>query len=61
MLNLFHQCPACGGKLVITECKCSNCQLQMRGEFTPGSFAALSSEQLVFVQVFLRHEEISAR
>lgn len=54
MMNMFHQCPGCGGKLIITECKCSNCQLQMRGEFVPGSFALLPEDQLAFIRVFLR-------
>jgi hypothetical protein len=54
MLNMFHQCPACGGKLIITECKCANCQLQLRGEFLPGEFANLSEDQIAFIRVFLR-------
>jgi hypothetical protein len=54
MIKLFEQCPACGGPLVITECRCANCQLQLRGEFTLGSFSTLSEDQLAFVRVFLR-------
>lgn len=54
MINIFDKCPACGGPIVVTECKCVNCQLQMRGEFQLGQFAALSQDQLTFVQVFLR-------
>ncbi len=54
MIKLFEQCPACGGPLVITECRCSNCQLQMRGEFRVGVFSTLSEDQLTFVRVFLR-------
>jgi hypothetical protein len=53
MINMFHQCPACGGSLIITECKCGSCQLQMRGEFLPGTFATLSTDQLTFIKVFL--------
>jgi hypothetical protein len=53
MINLFHQCPACGGQLLITECKCSQCQLQMRGEFQLGQFSRLSEEHLTFIRVFL--------
>jgi|WetSurMetagenome_2_1015567.scaffolds.fasta_scaffold35415_3 hypothetical protein len=53
MINMFHQCPACGGNLIITECKCARCQLQMRGEFHPGTFATLSTDQLTFIKVFL--------
>ena len=54
MIILFEQCPACGGPLVITECRCLNCQLQMRGEFRPGLFSTLSEDQLTFVRVFMR-------
>lgn len=54
MLNLFNQCPACGGPLVITEIKCTNCHLTMQGEFKPGLFSTLSDDQLTFVRAFLR-------
>ena len=54
MIKLFEQCPACGGAIVITECKCPRCQLQFRGEFEVGSFSSLSSEQLTFVKAFLQ-------
>jgi hypothetical protein len=54
MLKLFERCPACGGPLVITECRCANCQLQMRGEFQPGQFSVLTLDQLTFVRQFLR-------
>lgn len=53
MQNMFDKCPACGGQLTITECQCSQCQLQMRGEFRPGRFLNLSDDQLTFIQVFL--------
>lgn len=54
MLKLFEKCPACGGPIVITECKCPNCQLVMRGEFAPGQFSALSEDQFTFIRAFLR-------
>lgn len=54
MLKLFEQCPACGGPIVITEIKCTNCHLTMQGEFTPGLFSTLSGDQLTFVRAFLR-------
>lgn len=54
MIRLFEKCPACGGQIVITECKCANCRLEMRGEFGLGPFNRLSDDQLTFVQVFLR-------
>lgn len=54
MLKLFDKCPACGGPIIISECKCENCNLVMRGEFQPGPFSILSEDQLTFVRVFLR-------
>jgi len=54
MLKLFDKCPACGGPIIISECKCENCNLVLRGEFRPDSFATLSGDQLTFVRVFLR-------
>jgi hypothetical protein len=53
MQKLFNQCPACGSQLVITECKCPACQLQMRGEFPSGQLSSLSDEALTFIKVFL--------
>ena len=53
MQKLFNQCPACGSQLVITECKCPACQLQMRGEFQTGMLSNLSDDTLTFIKVFL--------
>jgi hypothetical protein len=53
MINLFNQCPACGGPIIVTECQCLNCKLQMRGEFQLGQFSLLSADQLAFIRVFL--------
>jgi hypothetical protein len=54
MLKLFDKCPGCGGPIIISECKCENCNLVLRGEFQPGPFSTLSEDQLTFVRVFLR-------
>jgi hypothetical protein len=54
MRKLLEECPSCGGPLIISECRCANCQLQLRGDFQPGQFSALSEDQLAFIQVFLR-------
>ena len=53
MIKLFNQCPACGGSIIITECRCSDCHLQLRGEFELGQFSHLSDDQLTFIRVFL--------
>ncbi len=54
MLKFFDKCPGCGGALVITGCKCTECGLEMRGEFRPPQFATLSDDQMTFVRHFLR-------
>jgi hypothetical protein len=54
MRKVLEQCPACGGPLVITEICCTRCETQVRGQFTPGEWSALSAEQLTFVKIFLR-------
>ena len=54
MIRIFEKCPACGGQITITECRCGSCQLEMRGEFRTGQFSELSDDQLTFVRVFLR-------
>jgi hypothetical protein len=53
MTKLFNKCPACGGRITLTECRCSRCDLQLRGDFELGPFARLSDDQLAFVKVFL--------
>ena len=53
MQRLFNQCPACDGHLIITECKCPACRLQMRGEFQSGQLSTLSDDQLTFIKVFM--------
>ena len=53
MQNIFDRCPACGGQIIITECQCNQCKLQMRGEFRPGRFLNLSDDEMTFIEVFL--------
>jgi len=53
MIKLFNQCPACGGGIIVTECRCASCQLLLRGEFELGQFSHLTDEQLTFIRVFL--------
>lgn len=53
MQSMFNKCPVCGNQLIVTECRCTQCQLQMRGEFHPGRLLSLSEDELTFIQVFL--------
>ena len=54
MRKLLEQCPACGGRLVITGICCESCSTEVRGRFAPGKLSSLTEEQLTFVQIFLR-------
>lgn len=53
MKNMFSHCPACGGEIIIMECQCQQCSLQMRGEFQSGRLSSLSDDEITFIQVFL--------
>ncbi len=54
MIKFFDKCPACSGPLIITKCRCADCGLEMRGQFRPPHFAALSDDQLTFIRIFMR-------
>lgn len=54
MNRMFDRCPACGGRLVVTECRCTNCAMQLRSEFSLGLFSTLPEDQLSFISLFLR-------
>jgi hypothetical protein len=58
---LPEQCPLCAekGDLVITRFRCVACNASVEGEFEtrqPTAFAALSPEQLQFLEVFVKCE-----
>ncbi|MDI7276506.1 MAG: DUF2089 domain-containing protein [Anaerolineae bacterium] len=53
MRKILEQCPACGGPLVVTEVVCQRCQTQVRGHYSPCPFCALTSDQLVFLKLFV--------
>lgn len=54
MIKLFNQCPVCGGAIIVNECSCETCQLQMRGRFQPGQFSGLSEDHITFIKSFLK-------
>jgi hypothetical protein len=47
-------CPVCRSNLVTTKLECPQCQTKVEGQFSPGRFARLNSEQIQFVETFLR-------
>jgi len=56
MKTSLTRCPVCEGELVITRLNCPSCDTTLEGRFTGGPFAHLSTEQLDFVETFIRCE-----
>jgi len=56
MNPVIGQCPICGNHLHVTRLQCRNCDTAIEGHFTLGRLYELSSEQLEFVEIFLRCE-----
>lgn len=48
------QCPICEGELIITDVVCTNCDTHMNGVFSMSGLSKLDSEQLEFVEVFIK-------
>ena len=49
-------CPVCHDDLLVTRLVCRNCGTALEGHFTMGRLFQLTSEQLHFVEIFLRCE-----
>jgi hypothetical protein len=56
MTSVLTQCPVCTSPLTVTRLECRACGTAVEGRFSPGPFAALSPEQLDFVETFVRCE-----
>ena len=58
MNSLPAACPICNSAVVVTRFHCSACDSTVDGQFEPKqtAFAALSPEQLQFVEVFVKCE-----
>ena len=56
MKTNLTRCPVCDGPLTITRLHCVSCDTTLEGRFTGGSFAHLSTEQLDFIELFVRCE-----
>ena len=50
------ECPVCGGELIVTRLSCRECDSVIQGRFITGPFANLNSEQLMFLEVFVKNE-----
>ena len=56
MKPVIGQCPICQDTLHVTRLHCRNCDTRIEGHFTLGRLYYLSSDQLNFVETFLRCE-----
>lgn len=53
---ILTHCPICNSPTTVTKIRCDVCDLTMEGSFMVSGLASLSTEQLEFVEVFLRCE-----
>ncbi|WP_299090869.1 DUF2089 domain-containing protein [uncultured Metabacillus sp.] len=51
---LLTDCPVCQETLTVTKLHCSNCHTSIENEFALSRFSSLASEQLHFIEVFLK-------
>lgn len=56
MKTSLTRCPVCESELMITRLRCESCDTTLEGRFTGGPFSHLSTEQLNFIEVFIRCE-----
>ena len=56
MYDVLGSCPLCGQELTVTRLHCRHCDLNLEGHFSLGRFSRLNSEQLHFVETFIRCE-----
>ena len=56
MKTTLSKCPVCDGELTVTRLHCETCDTAIEGRFANASFAGLTSEQLDFIETFVRCE-----
>lgn len=56
MNPVIGSCPICNSNLEVTRLHCRNCDTSLEGHFNLGRLYHLSSEQLKFVETFIRCE-----
>ncbi len=54
--TVFGRCPACAGRLDVTELHCPQCDTLIRGHYALHRLMELAPEQLAFVETFIRCE-----
>lgn len=56
MYPMPGNCPVCGDSLAVTRLHCANCDTSIEGHFALGHLSRLNTDQLAFVETFLRCE-----
>jgi hypothetical protein len=51
-------CPVCGGETHVTRVECGHCHTGIDGHFALDRFAKLTTEQLAFLEVFLKNRGV---
>ncbi len=52
--RVLSRCPVCSNKLAVIKLKCSKCGTVIENDFSLSKFEYLTSDQLKFVEVFLK-------
>ncbi|MEN8240439.1 MAG: DUF2089 domain-containing protein [Chloroflexota bacterium] len=56
MHSIPGECPVCSGEMLVTRLACRECDTVIEGRFVTGPFAQLNSEQIVFLELFIKNE-----
>lgn len=52
--EIIGKCPVCSEDMVVTQLECSSCHTRVSGRFDPNKFSRLNSEQLKFIETFIK-------
>jgi hypothetical protein len=52
--EILGKCPVCGSETEVTRISCDNCDTIIEGHFRPCKFCRLTSEQKMFIDVFIK-------
>lgn len=55
MNKLLWKCPVCEQELRVTGLECSHCGTEIRGQFALGRFARLGTDDLHFIEIFVKN------
>ncbi|MGD9047052.1 MAG: DUF2089 domain-containing protein [Anaerolineae bacterium] len=56
MYPVIGKCPVCGDTMAVSRLHCRSCDSALEGQFSLGRFYQLSTQQLSFVETFIRCE-----